>query len=75
MRIITDHKLIYKVAITTLENIANSLPHFDNICSISLKLYGYIKRSSAGLAKLCLEGFVPGKRSTRKQMWGNKIIL
>lgn len=60
--------------ITTLRNVDILPPIFDIIRSKSLKLFGHIKRLSAGLTKLCVEGEVPGgrNRGKPKQMCGDK---
>lgn len=63
MHIIRDHKMIDNVKINTLRNGTN-LPLFFTTCSKSLKLFGHI-RSNTMLAKLLLEGMLPGKNSRR----------
>ena len=75
--IITGHRLIYKIKITTLRNLTSLSPLFDIVKSRCLKLYGHIKRSSLGLAKLCLEGIVPGKRKRGrpKGRWRDNILI
>ena len=54
----------------------NATPLFDTIKSRSLKLFGHIKRSTAGLSKLCLEGLIQGKRNRGKPKlrWRDNII-
>ena len=77
MRFITGHKLIDKIKISTLRNITSLPPLFDKIKSRCLKLFGHVKRSTVGLAKICFEGTLEGKRSRgRPRMrWRNNILL
>lgn len=66
LRINRDHKMTGKAKRTTLKNV-NILPKlFDIIRTKSLKVSGNIKRFIAGLAKLCPDVMVPGKRSSGK---------
>lgn len=51
VRIRTDYKMTERVKITTFQNGTNLPSLFDTICSRTLKLVGYIKRSNALLAK------------------------
>ena len=61
LHIITSHRHIDKIKITTLRDLTKIPILFDKIKSKTLKLYGHIKRSKTGLSKLCLEGLITGK--------------
>lgn len=74
LRINRDHKMTGKAKRTTLKNI-NILPKlFDNFRTKSLKVSGRMKRFIAGLAKLCPDVMIAGKRSTgkTKQRWSGR---
>ena len=76
LRFITGHRQIDKVKISVLRQMTNANPLFDMIKSRTLKLFGHIKRSTAGLSKLCLEGLIQGKRNRGKPKlrWRDNII-
>lgn len=52
--------------ITILKNVANLPSFLETIHNESLKLFVPIKISRAGLAKLCFDGMVPGKKNRGK---------
>ena len=76
MRFITGKRLIDKVKIKTLQEITQLQPITNKIKSISLKLFGHIKRSTCGLSKICLEGMIPGKRNRGRPhgRWRDQIL-
>jgi len=51
-------------------NLTSLCPLFHEVKSKSLKWYGHVKQSSFGLAKQCLEGMIPGKRSRENRETG-----
>lgn len=63
--------------ITTLRNVSSLPPLFDSNHSKSLKLFRHIKKSSASLTKLCLEGKVTRERNRDKpkQSWRDNVIM
>ena len=63
MRFMTSHTMLDKVKITTPRQHTNLRPLASFLKEKKLKLFGHIKCSSKGLAKVCLEGKVLGKRS------------
>ena len=76
MRMITGHKLMDRVNISSLYQSTNLHPLFNQIKSKSLKLFGHTKRSSQGVAKICLEDIVCGKRNKGrpKRRWRDNIL-
>ena len=76
MRLITGHRLIDKISISTLRQQTSLPPLFDTVKSKTLKLFGHIKRSQVGLSKLCFEGLVEGKRNRGrpKQRWRDSLL-
>ena len=76
MRIITGKRLADRVKIETLREMTQLEPIFCKIKSISLKLFGHVKRSTSGLSKLCFEGMIPGKRDTGRphDRWRDQIF-
>ena len=75
MRFITNHRLRDRIRITHLRDLTKLPPLASVIKSRCLKLYGHTKRSNAGLAKLCLEGMIPGVRSRGRprRRWRDNI--
>ena len=63
MRIMTGHRLIDHKPITELRAMTGLKPMEALIRSKTLKLFGHIRRSTKGLAKLCFEGMIEGQRS------------
>ena len=73
MRFMTSPTMLEKVKITTLRQHTNLRPLVSFLQEKKLKLFGHFKRSSKGLAKVCLEGKVLGKRTRgrRRQRWSD----
>ena len=75
MRMITGNKQIEKISIEILRKQTN-LPSLMSIVKRNkLRLYGHLKRSEKGLAKICIEGIIPGKRNKGrpKHRWREDI--
>ena len=75
MRFMTSHTLLDKIKIDTLRELTNLRPITSYLKERKLKLFGHIKRSSYGLAKICVEGTVLGSRSRGrpKQRWFDDV--
>ena len=75
MRFITSHTMLDKIKISTLQELTGLHPITSCLKERKLKLYGHIKRSTNGLAKVCIEGRVLGKRNRGrpKQRWSDDI--
>ena len=75
MRFMTSHTMLDKVKITTLRQHTNLRPLSSFMKEKKLKLFGHIKRSSKGLAKVGLEGKVLGKRTRGRprQRWSDDV--
>ena len=63
---ITNTKLTDHIRIQQLREKTGLLPIMSDIKRKKLKLYGHLKRQTKGLAKLCIEGMVEGKREDQK---------
>ena len=75
MRFMTSHTMLDKVKITTPRQHTNLRPLASFLKEKKLKLFDPIKRSSKGLAKVCLEGKVLGKRTRGRprQRWPDDV--
>ena len=75
MCFMTSHTMLDKIKITTLREMTNLRPLVSCLKQRKLKLFGHTKRSLNGLAKVCIEGKVKGKRSRGrpKQRWSDDI--
>ena len=62
MRYMTRNRLTDRVSIKELLETTTLTPIVSIIKSKVLKLFGHVKRSKAGLSKICLEGIVEGNR-------------
>ena len=62
MRMMTNHKLSDKISIENLRKKTNLPPLISSVKRNKIRLFGHLKRSEKGVAKICIEGNVPGKR-------------
>ena len=66
MRFMTSHTLLDKITMDTLRELTNLRPITSSLKERMQKIFGHIKRSSYGLAKICVEGKVLGSRNRAK---------